>query len=401
MALGSFFASSSGLDAQSHALGQVSTNIANVRTVGYRTNETMFYTLLGAQPVVKSGENYSSRVDVNGVGCYDRTNILNTGEITATGNNYDIAISGVSNAFFEVKNSFNDVFYTRAGDFSTQTENGVTYLVNSSGFRVQGFPSLEGKDEYGVAAEDIVIKYPETVPPIPTTKMTVTANVPATGADTSTYTMTVYSKNHDGRNIYMVFNKVEGLANTWDISFDIQDGTVTSAQKRVMFDTNGDLKTPKVIDLSINWDNGDAGNISLDLSNMTQLAGDTGITYVEQNGAAGGLFKDSFIDNNGVVKASYSNGDIYNFAKLALTGFTSPENLIPINGTLFEANAETGETTYVNTDGVFEAQSLEQSTVNIEKEFSNMIIIQRAYSLNTQSFTTNNEMLELLIDLKS
>jgi len=44
---------------------------------------------------------------------------------------------------------------------------------------------------------------------------------------------------------------------------------------------------------------------------------------------------------------------------------------------------------------------LEQAAVDVEKEFSTMIIIQRAYSMNTQSFTANNEMLELLVDLKS
>jgi len=403
MALSSFLASSSGLEAQSHALGQVSTNIANMRTIGYRSNETMFKTLLGANPIVKSTNSglSSSRADINGVNFYDRTNILKTGEIAVTGNNYDVAISGVENAFFEVRDPANNLYYTRAGDFGTRTEDGITYLVNSSGFKVQGFASDNGQENFNVSASDIIIKYPEQVPPLPSTEMTVTANVPSTGVDSSSYTMTIYGSTHNGDNLHMHFKKVEGVYNTWDISFDVEDGTATGSVGVVRFNENGDVDTPKVLDVAINWDDGDATNIHLDISNMTQLAGGPGITYVEQDGAPAGQFVKSYIDEDGIVKASYSNGDTYNFAKLALVSFTSPENLIPINGTMFEANAETGATDYINQEGVLESQALEQAAVDVEKEFSTMIIIQRAYSMNTQSFTANNEMLELLVDLKS
>ncbi len=403
MALSSFLPSASGLTAQSHALGQVSTNIANMNTTGYRSNQTMFYTLLGSNPIVKSNNVgiSSSRADIGGVDCYDRTNILKPGEIEMTGKGYDVAIDGISNAFFEVKDPANNTYYSRAGDFSTKSENGITYLVNSSGFKVQGFPSINGGDEFAVAAGDIIIKYPESVPPIPTKNLSVTANVPASGVDSSSYTMTIYATTHDGENLHMHFNKVEGKHNTWELSFDVEGGTATGSVKEVRFNGYGEVETPKVLDVAINWDDGDTNNIHLDISTMTQLAGGPGITFVEQDGSTGGQFVESHIDKDGVVKASYSNGDTHNYGKLALVSFTSPENLTPINGTLFEANAETGETHYVTQKDPLKPQSLEMSAVDVEKEFSNMIIIQRAYSMNTQSFTANNEMLELLIDLKS
>ncbi len=403
MALSSFMPSTTGMEAQSHALGQVATNIANMRTVGYKSNQTMFYSLLGSNPVVKGNNSglSSSRADIQGVGYYDRTNILDGGVVTSTGNNYDVAISGNENAFFTLKDAFNNTYYSRAGDFSTRTENGVTYLVNSSGLKVQGFPSIDGKDSYGVSPEDIVIKYPEKVPPIPTTDLTITANVPATGVDSSSYGMTVYAPTHDGETVNMVFKKVEGKANTWALSFEVEGGTATGSATEVVFSDKGVLETPKTLDVNINWDDGDTNSIHLDISNMTQLAGGPGTTYIKQDGAPSGQFEKSFIDKDGVVKAYYSNGDTYNFGKIALTAFTAPENLTPINGTLFEANAETGNTHFVETPNVLVPQSLEQSAVNVEEEFSNMIVVQRAYSLNTQSFTTTNEMLELLIDLKT
>ena len=403
MALGLFMPSTTGMEAQSHALGQVSTNIANMRTVGYKSNETMFYTLLGSTPTVKSHNSgiSSSRADIMGVGYYDRTNILQGGEITMTGNNYDVAISGISNAFFEVVDYANNHYYTRAGDFSTQTEDGVTYLVNSGGLRVQGFASINGGDEFAVGATDIEISYPEAMPAIPTTDMTVTANVPASGVDSSSYTMTIYETAEGEQNLYMNFEKVESAPNTWKLSFAVDKGVAIGSETIVRFNSYGDVIEPRVLDVNIDWDNGGVNNIHLDISNMTQLAGDQGFTYVDQNGAPGGQFVKSFIDKDGVVKAYYSNGDTHNYAKLALVAFSSPENLVPINGTLFEANAETGQTSYIDQENAFRAQALEQSAVNVEEEFSNLLIVQRAYSMNTQSFTAANEMLELLIDLKS
>ena len=403
MALSSFLPATSGLTAQGHALEQVATNIANMRTVGYKSNQTMFYTLLGSSPVVKSHNSgiSSSRVDINGVGYYDRTNILQSGVVQSTGNNFDVALSGVDNAFFEVKDAGNYSYYTRAGDFSTRTENGVTYLVNSGGLKVQGFKSLDGKNTFGVAAEDIIVEYPEKIPPIPTTRMTITANVPATGVEQSNYSLTVYAPTHDGETLNMHFNKIEGKFNTWELSFSVEGGSATGSVTEVIFDNRGELVTPKNLDVAINWDDGDSNNISLDISNMTQLAGGPGTTYVEQDGAQSGDFVKAYIDDKGIVQAYYSNGDNYNFGKLAVVSFSSPENLVPINGTLFEANSATGESTYLDKNNIFEAQALEQAAVNVEEEFSNMIVVQRAYSLNTQSFTANNEMLELLIDLKS
>ena len=75
MALSIFTPSVTGMEAQSQALGTVSTNIANISTVGYRSVETMFQTLLGTTPATgntNSGD-ASSRVGINGVSAYDKT----------------------------------------------------------------------------------------------------------------------------------------------------------------------------------------------------------------------------------------------------------------------------------------------------------------------------------------
>ena len=107
MALSLFTPSVTGMDAHSHAMSTISTNIANLNTVGYKKSETMFYTLLGSQPVVKGNNSglYSSRTDIDGVGYYDRTYVTDQGVVTSAAGSYNAAINGTGNAFFLVNDA--------------------------------------------------------------------------------------------------------------------------------------------------------------------------------------------------------------------------------------------------------------------------------------------------------
>lgn len=403
MALNNFFAPTSGMEAYSHAIGQVSGNIANISTIGYKSNETMFYTLLGSNPVVKGNQAgiSSSRADTLGVGYYDRTAVDYQGNVIATGKSYDVAINGTGNAFFVLKDEFNKSYYTRAGDFNTRTENGKTYLVSNNGMKVQGYPALPGGG-FGTGIEDIEIKYPEKLPSTPTSSVKVTANVPANDVDSSSYGITVYGPNNDGKTMNMLFSKVEGMNNTWNVSFTVDGGTVTSAPVEAVFDSKGQLITPKNMDITVNWDDGSSNNVIVDISTMTQLAGPAGTTNVKQDGAPSGNFEKSYIGKDGVIQAYYSNGKTFDSAKIALVGFTSPNSLAGIDGTLFEATQEAGDSYFLDDNSNYIVPgAVEQSTAKIEEQFAKMVVVQRAYNLNANAFTTNNEMLQTTINLKT
>lgn len=407
MVLSSFMPAVTGMDAQAHALGTIGGNIANINTVGYKANETMFRTMLGATPVVKGNQDglSGSRVDIHGVDYYDRTNVTHQGLVRASNNSYDVAINGTGNAFFTLKDRYSgDVYYTRAGDFRTVTTNGQLYLVNNSGLRVQGFPALEGGG-FGGTPEDIVIKYPEKIPSTPTTKVSVTANVPAIGVESSSYGITVYGPNNDGETMNMVFTKVEGKINTWDVTFAVNGGTATTGEPvEAVFSQDGKLLSPKNFNVTVNWEDGSSNNIAMNIENMTQYDGSSGITNVSQDGKESGDFMFSAIGEEGIVYANYTNGKTVNIAKLALTGFPAPDNLTSVSGTLFEANNTTGDAYYLDDSAnkqFVKNQALENSTATMEGEFSKLVIVQRAYGLNTRSFTAIDEMLQLVVNLKT
>ena len=104
MTLASFIPSVSGLHAMSTAQQSVAENIVNMNTTGYKQQQTLFYTLLGSSGINAGSQSglHSSRVDITGVDAYNRTNIDIEGVAVATGNTFDVAINGNSNAFFKL-----------------------------------------------------------------------------------------------------------------------------------------------------------------------------------------------------------------------------------------------------------------------------------------------------------
>ena len=401
MTIACFIPSVTGMEAMSHAQQTVAENIANMNTTGYKQNETLFYTLLGSEGVNAGAQSglHSSRVDITGVNYYDRTNIGIEGNVQSTGNGFDVAISGNSNAFFTLDDGYGNLYYTRAGDFSRLTQNGVTYLVSSGGLYVQGFAATE--DGFSQTLSDIVIEAPETIPQKETTEASIIANVPAKDVDRSVYSIRIYSENYDGANLNMILEKIDGRDNSWNLSFELEDGTAVGDSNEIIFNTDGTVKTPQNITASIAWNDGSSSSVNIDISAMTQYGESSQITQIQQNGFPSGNLTSLGFDDDGVLRAQYSNGSDVDIAKLAITGFTAPENLLPYNNTMFEANGETGESYYVEPEGIITPQSIEAAAVNLEEEFSQMIVVQRAYSLNAQSFTVNNEMLSVLVDLVS
>ncbi len=403
MVLASFLPSTSGITAQSQALSSVSSNIANISTTGYKETETMFHTLLGG---ASSSNTYSS-VDVTtqGVAAYDRTLVTKEGMLAYTGNTYDVAISGNSNAFFVVNDANGNSYYTRAGNFGVGINGDSTYLSTSTGLSVQGYAYL-GDGQYSTTLSDIELSSAnQTISSTPTTNITFSGNVPASGVDTSSYGLTVYGENNEGETVAMLFTKADDALNTWDVTFSTSDGTVISDPQRVTFGTDGLSPTPSTLNLDIEWGEeagGGSSSVTIDISDTTQLSGSSAVTSITQNGMASGTLEGTFIDDDGIVRASYTNGQKLPIAQIGLAGFASPDSLMAMSNTLFSATSASGASYELADSGAYiKAEYLESSTVNIESSFSELILVQRAYSLNTQSFTVSDEMLQEVVNLKA
>ena len=126
-----------GASAQSFALNNISGNIANTQTAGYKTTETSFADML-AQTTAKMQSG-------GGVSTSSRDTMGIQGTIQSTGVATNLAISG--NGYFVVRSNTGspqsptftgDTGYTRRGDFAADASG---YLVNGAGYYLFAGPS--------------------------------------------------------------------------------------------------------------------------------------------------------------------------------------------------------------------------------------------------------------------
>src|SRR3984885_3749863 len=167
----------SGLQAQSFALQNISGNIANSQTTGYKETSTYFEDLVSAATL--------GTQTANGVTAGSRSTNTVQGTIQSTSVSTDMAING--NGWFVVAqpsgtsdnqpvfSGVND--YTRAGDFQL---NSGGYLVNGAGYYLMGVP-INSATGNPVGSSPQVLQFTnDFVPAQATTAITYQLNLPST-----------------------------------------------------------------------------------------------------------------------------------------------------------------------------------------------------------------------------
>jgi len=130
---GALFSGVSGLQAQSSAMGAIADNVTNVNTVGYKSTQVNFQTLVTKQASL-------TKYSAGGVQSKPRQGVDVQGLLQSTTSATDISISG--QGFFIVNEagtpSTGDIYaYSRAGSFKVDKEG---FLQNTSGYYLQGWP---------------------------------------------------------------------------------------------------------------------------------------------------------------------------------------------------------------------------------------------------------------------
>ena len=171
--------------------------------------------------------------------------------------------------------------------------------------------------------------------------------------------------------------------------------------------TTGD---PIIAQFNIATAGGATQSITLDLGaintldGITQFAGEYTPTQIERDGAQFGSLDRVEVNEEGVMTAVFSNGQVRPIYRIPLINFTNVNGLIPVDGNAFQQSIEAGAyymwDAGVGPTGTISSASLESSTVDIAEEFSNMIIAQRAYSSNARIIQTADEMLQEITNLK-
>ncbi|MCU0893936.1 MAG: flagellar hook-basal body complex protein [Rhodospirillales bacterium] len=236
---GAFQSSVLGMVSQSHALGVIGANIANVATSGFKRTDAHFETLLGrsfaSQPGTPDlGGPLTSQSGLGGVAAKDYARVSLQGELAASGGDYDVAINGPGFFVFEdgPVGSGRRV-YGRDGAFASrvgapltaQLSDGTTaagtetYLVDGSGRYVLGWPAAGGSAAPAANAGGLgpirMDPYAFITPFAPTSAVGLGLNLPALAAEGSreAYSIDVFDSAGRAQPIQLGFTKT-GI-NAW------------------------------------------------------------------------------------------------------------------------------------------------------------------------------------------
>jgi flagellar basal-body rod protein FlgG len=136
--LRSLWIAKTGMEGQQTRLDQISNNLANVGTNGFKRGDVVFEDLM-YQNLRPSGSATSEQTQLPtglqaglGVRAAGPTRSFTQGNLQATGNNYDIAIKG--NGFFQIQLPDGTTGYTRDGAFQVDA---AGQMVTTNGYVVQ------------------------------------------------------------------------------------------------------------------------------------------------------------------------------------------------------------------------------------------------------------------------
>lgn len=404
----------SGLNTNGQAMSVIGNNLANTNTIGFKGSRTVFSDLLSGSINGSGGISQVGR----GVGMSTVDNIFSQGTFETTESNLDVAIEG--DGFFMLKEEGDlTTYYSRAGAFRFNDEG---YLVNPEGYRVQGKGfDLNGTLKAGDSG-DIRVLNEGLIEGNPTSTLTLNTNLDSSElAPTDVFDITEptsfnYSSSTQvfdslGNPHLLTTYFIKTGDNTWDWAWSAEDdagGALGGAIAGTLdFTENGRLVTdplPTTGNIGpVDWANTtEPTNVELTFD-TTQFNSESVVISQTQNGYGAGDLTGIEIDPDGIVIASYSNGEQTKVSQLVLGKFVNPNGLQAAGSNLYIETTSSG-TPRTGLPGpelgkVF-TNSLEQSNVDMGAEFVRMITVQRGFQANSKIITTVDELLGELINLK-
>jgi len=407
--IGSLFAGISGLNANATAMTVIGDNIANVNTTAFKANSSSFANVLSQSLGGSVGGGIG-----RGVEFWGTSPSWSQGTLENTSSPTDLAING--KGFFIVQDDTGASFYTRAGQFHLD-ENGD--MVNPDGLTVQGY-QIDSSGNLGNLT-NISIPGERISPPSATTELSFDINLDADAATDETYTtsQSIFDSLGNAIPLTLTFTK-QAAAQTWLVAATVPapNGPATInglATATVTFDSSGNLTAPaadaslsitmangSITPQTVTWDLYNASGASL--GDLTGYASPSTTTFQHQDGYASGVLRGISVDEDGVVTAAYSNGQLTPVYQLALADFPSYAGLTKLGKNLYAESLSSGQplpgVAGNGRLGSISPSSIEMSNVDLAQEFVKMITTQRAFQANSRVITTSDEILQELINLK-
>ena len=411
--------SSLGITSHGKAIAVIGDNVSNVSTYGYKKSRAEFVDIVSDG----MGVGASSPIPNSGDGARIATirQIQTSGIVEDTGRSLDVAIQG--GGFFSVGTA-ESPSYTRAGIFSLDKGGN---LVDSKGKSVLGFapdapagtvalqPISTAVVDLGAVASSKLSLSGVLDSTMPTTT---TPNNPQSLKEIAqlasfTYSSSVFDSQGGSHNVMLAFFKTD--TNQWTaqayVTGNETGGKADSVQQvganvQIGFGETGKLLEGATTQLTatIPYSGGvAAGNIAIDLSGFSQVATNSAITSVISDGNGASQVSELQIDEGGNVNAIFGDGRSRSLGTIALVDFVNKDGLSRDGAYDYFATESAGTASIgAPNQGAFgslRSGALERSTVDISEEFIDLVVMQRGYQANSQTFSTTSDLLQQTIQL--
>lgn len=391
-----------GTQAQQTRIDIIANNLANMSTVGYKERRAEFADCF--YQTLRSGRSAQSGQGVNpmqvGVGVRASSiSVLHTqGAIESTGQPLDAAIEGPG--FFLVSDN-GKLLLTRDGAFTTDDMGNL--VLGSTGARVMGWMADQhGQIDTTGSVSEIVIPLGWTRPAVATTEAQVTGNLDA-GADVGyniSCSAVVYDSLGLEHTLTLTFTKTD--TNQWSVDVECEGSTASGT---LTFNSNGILSSGGSVSISIAQSNGATTpqDISIDLSGLTQRGAASTPTVSHQNGYGTAELQEVSITNDGIIQGTFSDGQTLPMAQIAMANVPNVGGLQSVGNNMFATSLASGLMSIgpagTGNRGHIVPQALELSTVDVTKNFVDLIAAQRGFQANTRLISTASRLLEDVLQI--
>jgi flagellar hook protein FlgE len=410
----SFSTALSALSAHATAVDVVGNNLANLNTTGFKSSAVSFHDLVTQSLGAGLGE---TQVGF-GVGRPTTIRQFSQGAIQSTSGPLDAAIQG--DGFLIVKDNSGSILYTRGGNLKVD-KNGT--LLTSTDDIVQGWTALNGVVTTNGPTGNIVVPVGTVKPPTASQNFSFDMNLNAaavTGTPTATFASSIEVFDSLGAShvVNVTFTK-NATANQWDYSIALPDADTTApippVTGTITFDSNGILTDPPqagpmpsiaiaglvdgASDMTLTWNlyNGATPRI-------TQFSQATAVSANTQDGNPAAQLIRVALGDGGTIRAQYSNGTQTVVGQIAMASIRNPESLVSVGNNNFQLSERSALPAIgaagTGGRGTILGSALESSTVDIAREFTQLIVLQRGYQANAKVITAVDELSQETINLK-
>ena len=151
----------------------------------------------------------------------------------------------------------------------------------------------------------------------------------------------------------------------------------------------------------------DPMNLSVELQGaipITQFGGDFTVNAIKQDGYTSGRLTGIDINDTGIIRARFTNGQNRTLGQVALANFSNPNGLRQMGDSNWAESFDSGPalvgTAGSGSLGLIQSGALEGSNVDLTGQLVNMINAQRNFQANSQVISTADAVTQTIINIR-